>query len=83
MLIENLNIVEINEERRRAVAESIKLIGLQETKRLDEELFPYPDDPWRDMLFAFLSDNAGESFYHAAAQDDDADRRSLAHQRNA
>jgi hypothetical protein len=69
MTPENLNMEEITEARRKAVAASIRTISREELKTLGEQLFPYVGDVWRDNYFAFLDENAGATFHHATAHD--------------
>lgn len=66
---ENLNFEIILEARRKAVEGSIRTIGLQELKSLGEELFPLVDNPWREVFFQFVKENAGSAFYHAKAKE--------------
>jgi hypothetical protein len=67
---ENLNMDEINEERRKSIAESIHLISDKELKALGEKVFPFLDHPWRHAFFDFISQNAGATFYHATTKND-------------
>jgi hypothetical protein len=69
MPFETINIEEINEDRRKAIAASIRTISLEEVRTLGERLFPFLDDPWRDKFFDFITENSGATFYHAAAHD--------------
>jgi hypothetical protein len=66
---DNLNMDEVTEGRRKAIAESIQPIGVEELKALGEGLFPYVDHPWRDKFFSFLDENAGATFHHATTDD--------------
>jgi len=66
---ENLNMEEITGARRKAIAETIKTIDVEELKSLGEELFPYFDHPWRAKFFDFVKENASSSFYHATTND--------------
>ena len=66
---ENLNIDEITEDRRKAVAASIRTISLEELKTLGQQLFPYAGDAWEEKFFAFLNENPGATFHHATADD--------------
>jgi hypothetical protein len=69
MTPENLNMEEITEARRKAVAASIRTISLAELKTLGEQLFPFVGDVWREQYFAFLDENPGATFHHATAHD--------------
>lgn len=66
---ENMNMEEITDARRKAVAESIRTISVEELKALGERLFPFFDHPWREMFFAFIAENAGTTFHHATTND--------------
>ena len=69
MQSENLNMNEITEARRKAIAKSIRTISVEELKTLGESLFPYHDHPWREAFFTFISKNAGATFHHATTDD--------------
>jgi hypothetical protein len=69
MTPENLNMEEITEARRKAVAASIRTISLEELKALGQKLFPFAGDVWGERFFAFLDENPGASFHHATAHD--------------
>ena len=70
MTPENLNMEEITEARRKAVAASIRTLSIEELKALGEQLFPFVSDPWREKYFAFLDENRGATFHHATTHDD-------------
>lgn len=57
----------INEERRKAVAKSIRTISVEELKKLGEEIFDSPDHPWRETYLRLITENPGSTFYHADA----------------
>ena len=69
MASEYSNMDELTEERRRAIAESIRSISAEEMKALGESLFPSAEHPWREKYFAFVSENANANFYHAVTHD--------------
>lgn len=66
---ENLNMDEITEARRIAIAESIHKLSLEELKAVGEKLFPFYDHPWREKFFAFVKENDSATFYHATTHD--------------
>jgi hypothetical protein len=66
---ENLNMEEITEARRKAIAESIRPISAEELKALGEQLFPLVNHPWRVLYFGFITANAGATFHHAVTDD--------------
>ena len=57
----------IDNERRKAVVKSIRVISVEELKKLGEEIFDSPDLPWRDAFLQLISENPGATFYHASA----------------
>src|SRR5438477_1127890 len=69
MPFETINMEEITKARRKAIAESIRTISVEELKALGEELFPLMDNPWREKFFGFITENAGATFYHATTHD--------------
>jgi hypothetical protein len=66
---ENLNMDEITEARRKAIAESIHPLNAGEVTALGDKLFPYLDHPWREKFFTFVSEHPGATFYHATTHD--------------
>jgi hypothetical protein len=69
MPFETINIEEVNEARRKAIAASIRTIKVEELKALGERLFRFSDDPWREKFFDFITENSGSTFHHAATHD--------------
>jgi hypothetical protein len=57
----------IDNERRKAVAKSIRIISVEELKKLGEEIFDSPDRPWRQTFLSLIAENPGAAFYHASA----------------
>ena len=57
----------INEGRRKAVTKSIRVINVEELKKLAEEIFHSPDDPWKERLLQLIAENPGATFHHADA----------------
>jgi|SRR5262245_13931778 len=66
---EDLDIAHITEGRSKSIAKTIKVVGIDEVKKIGEELFPFFDDPWREAFFQFLAENTGATFHHANASD--------------
>ena len=64
-----LDLENLNEERRNAVAKSIRLITLEELKKIGEELFQMADDPWREAYFRFITENSAATFHHGITHD--------------
>ena len=54
---ENLDIESITEDRRKAIEQTIQVIGIEELKSLGEKLFPFLDHPWRQTFFEFVEEN--------------------------
>jgi hypothetical protein len=69
MPFDRIDLDEITEARRKAVAASIRIISIEELRALGEQLFPFVGDPWREKYFAFLDEIPGATFHHATAHD--------------
>jgi hypothetical protein len=69
MAFEKFDLENLDKERRKALAKSIRTISVEELKKLGAELFRYADDPWRETFFRFIAENAGATFHHAVASD--------------
>ena len=57
----------IDDDRRKAIAKSIRIISVEELKKLGEEIFDSPDRPWRQTFLSLIAENLGGTFYHASA----------------
>jgi hypothetical protein len=57
----------IDNERRKAIAKSIRIISVEELKKLGEEIFDSPDRPWRETFLSVVTENPSATFYHASA----------------
>jgi len=57
----------IDKDRRKAIAKSIRIISVEELKKLGEEIFDSPDRPWRQTFLEFIEQHPGATFYHASA----------------
>jgi hypothetical protein len=69
MAFEIFDLENLDKERRKAIAKSIRTISAEELKKLGGELFRYAVDPWRETFFRFIAENAGATFHHAVASD--------------
>jgi hypothetical protein len=69
MAFEKFDLENLDKERRKAIAKSIRTINVEELKALGEEIFRYADDPWRDTFFRFIAENPGATFHHAITSD--------------
>jgi hypothetical protein len=57
----------IDNERRKGIAKSIRIISVEELKKLGEEIFDSPDRPWRQTFLSLIAEHPGATFYHASA----------------
>jgi hypothetical protein len=64
------DIDKIDDDRRKNVTKSIRIINIEELKKLAEEIFHSPDDPWKQTLLQLIAENPGATFYHADAGED-------------
>ena len=69
MAFEKFDLENLDKERRKAVAQSIRPISAEELKKLGGELFRFADDPWREAFFRFIAENPGATFHHAVTSD--------------
>jgi hypothetical protein len=67
--MEEFDFEKLTKERRKSLAQTIRLISVAEMKTLGDELFKYVDDPWRDAYFRFIAENPGATFHHAVTSD--------------
>jgi hypothetical protein len=63
------NMDEITEARRKAIAETIRQISVDELKGLGEGLFPSHENPWREKFFTFVNENADATFHYGRTHD--------------
>ena len=59
----------IDKERRKAITKSIRIISIEELKKLGEEMFDEPDRPWRQTFLQFIAEHPGAIFHHASVGD--------------
>ena len=69
MGFEKFNLEDLDKERRKALAASVRTVSVEELKAIGESIFRYADDPWRDAFFKFIADNRGATFHHAVMSD--------------
>ena len=67
MPFEKFDLADRDKERRKAVTKSIRIISVEELKKLGEEMFDEPDRPWRETFFQLIAENPGGTFHHADA----------------
>jgi hypothetical protein len=56
-------------ERRKAVQASLRVISVEELKKIGEQIFHFADDPWREKFFGFIAEHPGATFHHAITSD--------------
>jgi hypothetical protein len=69
MPFEKFDLQNLDKERRKAIAKSIRTVSVEELKAIGEEVFKYADDPWREAFFRFIAENPGCTFHHAIMSD--------------
>jgi hypothetical protein len=69
MAFEKFDLENLDNERRKSIAKSIRAISVEELKKLGDDVFRHPDDPWRETFFRFIAQNAGSTFHHAVTND--------------
>ena len=47
----------IDNERRKAIAKSIRIISIEELRKLGGEMFDEPDPPWRQTFLGFIAEH--------------------------
>ena len=67
MPFEKFDLENRDKERRKAITKSIRIISVEELKKLGEEIFDSPDRPWRDTFLQLIAENPGATFHHASA----------------
>ena len=67
MPFEKFDLQNRDKERRKAIAKSIRIISVEELKKLGEEIFDSPDRPWRETFLRLIEESPGATFYHASA----------------
>jgi hypothetical protein len=66
---ENLDIDQINEDRRKAIQQNIEVISVDNLKALGEKLFPYADHPWKEKFFEFIEQHSTDTCYRGTTND--------------
>ena len=67
MPFEKFDLENRDKERRKAIAKSIRVISVEELKKLGEEIFDEPDRPWRQTFLEFIAEHPDAAFYQASA----------------
>ena len=50
MPFEKFDLGNLDKERRKAIANSIRTVSVEELKAIGEQIFRYADDPWREAV---------------------------------
>jgi hypothetical protein len=58
---------DIDSRRRHAISKSIRIISIEELKKLGEEIFDSHDRPWRQTFLEFIEQHPGATFHHTSA----------------
>ena len=69
MPFEKFDFETLNEERRKSVAKSLRVISIDEVKKMGDQLFKYADDPWREVYFRFIAEHPGATYHHGVTND--------------
>jgi len=69
MPFDKIDMESITEERRKSIAKSIRAVGVEELKKLGNEVFHDVDDPWREVFFRFVAEHGHATIHHAIASD--------------
>jgi hypothetical protein len=69
MGLEKFDLENLDKERRKAIANSMRTISVEEAKAYGEQIFRYAEDPWREAFFQFIAENPGATFHHAVMSD--------------
>ena len=67
MPFEKFDLETRDKERRKAIAKSIRVISVEELKKLGEEMIDEPDRPWRETFLQFIAEHPGATFHQASA----------------
>jgi len=57
------------EQRSKALQKSLRIISLEELKKIGEEIFQYPDDTWRATLLRLIAERPNATYYQATTDD--------------
>ena len=69
MAFEKFDLENLDKERRKSIAKSIRTVSVEELKKIGEEIFPHADDHWREAFFRFITENSGATFHYAVTSD--------------
>src|SRR4029077_5543220 len=57
------------EQRSKALQKSLRIISLEELKKIGEEIFQYPDDTWRATRLRLIAERPNATYYQATTDD--------------
>src|ERR1041385_8988391 len=69
MPFEKFDLENLDKDRRKALAQSIRTISVEELKAIGDQIFRYADDPWREAFLKFIAENPGATFHHGVMSD--------------
>lgn len=69
MSSEFLDMEQLSNSRREAIAKSVKTIRAGELKAAGEDIFQDPDDPWREQFFSFIAEHPAATFHYATTHE--------------
>jgi len=59
----------LHDQRRKAIARSLRVISVEELRKLGEEVFHDADEPWREEFFRLLAEKPTPTVHHAVIND--------------
>ncbi len=68
-MLEKVEFENPKENSRKALAQSIRTISVEELRKLGDELFRFVDDPWRHAFVTFIDENRNSTFHRAETND--------------
>src|SRR5262249_37354054 len=69
MPFEKFDLENLDKERRKALAPSMRTINVAELKAIGDQIFRYGDERWREALLKFIAENPGATFHHGVMSD--------------
>jgi hypothetical protein len=69
MPFEKFDFETLSEERRKSVAQTLRVVSVEEMKKMGDQMFKYADDPWRETYFKFIAEHPGATYHHGVTND--------------
>jgi hypothetical protein len=69
MALEKFDFDSLTKERIKSMAKTIRVISMEDLKKIGDELFKFADDPWRQNFYDFIKENPGSTCHHAVTGD--------------